>query len=101
VQLRFSIVRSSLPEYCKTKLLAMSDQRLNKDGELVLKAQEFRTQEKNREAAIERLVEIIRAALVVNKRRIATKPSRSSQRKRLDSKTQHSAIKAGRGRVDW
>lgn len=101
IQLRFDICRSSLPEHCKQRLLALSDQRLNKDGVIVIKSQEWRTQEKNREAAIVRLVEMISAALVVNKRRIATKPSRTARAKRVDEKVQRSKIKAGRGRVDW
>lgn len=100
IHLRFDIRNSSLPAFYKERLLAFKDQRITKDGIVVIKAQQFRTQEKNREAAIERLVHLIQAATVVDKPRRPTRPTRSSQRKRVDSKTQRGKTKALRGRVD-
>lgn len=101
IHLRFDIPSSSLPDHLKQKLLSLSDSRINRDGVLVIKAQQFRTQEKNRVDAIERLVQLIRSANVVQKKRRPTKPSRSSQKKRMDKKTQRGAIKKNRGRVDY
>ncbi|KZY83653.1 peptidyl-tRNA hydrolase, partial [Oleiphilus sp. HI0068] len=90
---------SSLSDFYKERLLGLKDSRINKEGVLVIKAQQFRTQEKNREDALARLVALIQAATVVHKTRRPTKPSRNSQRKRMDSKTKHSRTKALRGRV--
>lgn len=99
MHLRFDIQASSLPAFYKERLLQFKDQRITKDGIVVIKAQQYRTQEKNREDAIDRLVQLIRAATVVDKPRRPTRPTRSSQRKRVDSKTQRGKIKALRGRV--
>jgi ribosome-associated protein len=99
IHLRFNINQSSLPEIYKTRLLALKDKRITKDGVLIIKAQQFRTQEKNRNAALERLAEFIKSVSVVAKKRKATKPTKSSQRKRLDSKTKNSKTKALRGKV--
>lgn len=99
IHLRFDIAASSLPEFYKERLLALKDQRINKDGVVVIKAQQFRTQEKNRADALERLVELIKGATVVQKARRATKPSKSARRKRTDSKTRRGNVKALRGRV--
>ncbi|GGK69956.1 alternative ribosome rescue aminoacyl-tRNA hydrolase ArfB [Amphritea balenae] len=99
IHLRFDIRASSLPEFYKERLLQLKDSRISKEGVLIIKAQQFRTQEKNRENALQRLQELIKAAVVVQKTRRATKPSRSSQRKRMDSKTKHGKTKALRGRV--
>jgi ribosome-associated protein len=90
-----------LPEIYKERLLALSDSRINKDGILVIKAQIFRTQEKNREDALERLRSIILDAIKVQKARRDTKPSRSSQHKRMDKKTQRGKTKALRGKVKF
>lgn len=79
----------------------MKDSRVTKDGELIIKSQQSRTQAQNRETAIERLVEIIRSAIKTLPPRKPTKPTRSSQRKRLDSKTKHAQIKKARSRVDF
>ncbi len=98
IHLRFDIRASSLPDFYKDRLLALSDYRINKDGIIVIKAQEHRTQEKNREAALARLQNLIRSASVVQKKRRPTKPSRSSQKKRMDKKTLHGKKKALRGR---
>ena len=99
IHLRFDIAASSLPDYYKRKLLAISDKRLTKDGVIVLKAQEHRTQEANREEAIKRLVELIQKAIAIQKPRKATKPSKASKRRRLDSKSKRSQLKNNRKNV--
>ena len=99
VHLRFAIADSSLPEFYKQRLLALKDRRINSDGVIVIKAQRFRTQEKNREDALSRLQELVRSVAVSQKKRIATKPTRGSQTRRLDSKTKHSQRKKLRGKV--
>lgn len=99
VHLRFDIRSSSLPEFYKERLLALSDSRISKEGVVILKAQKYRSQEKNRMDAMERLVELIRGVAVVRKKRKPTKPSRSSQRKRMDSKSRRGKIKNLRGKV--
>lgn len=101
VHLRFDVKASSLPEFYKERLLAMSDSRMTNDGVVVIKGQQYRTQEKNRIDALDRLVQLIRGAGVVQKNRRATKPSRSSKNKRMDKKTMRGQIKKGRGRVDY
>jgi ribosome-associated protein len=99
VHLRFDIVNSSLPDHCKERLLALRDKRLTKDGCIVIKAQKFRSQEKNREDAIDRLQQWVNASLVVQKSRRATRPTRGSQRRRMDNKTQRGQTKSLRGKV--
>lgn len=94
IHLRFDINASSLSEVYKERLLAMRDKRISKEGVLVIKAQKFRTQEKNRDDALERLQEIVKAVTVVPKVRRPTKPTKSSQKKRLDSKAMRSKTKA-------
>ena len=101
IHLRFDIRASSLPEAYKEKLLAYADQRISSDGVVVIKAQSHNSQEKNRADALERLRELILQATKVQKKRRATRPTRSSQMKRLDSKKKHSQTKAGRGKVDY
>lgn len=98
IHLRFDIAASSLPEFYKERLLALSDYRITKDGVIVIKSQEHRSQELNREAALERLVMMIQQATVVQKARRKTKPSRSSQNKRMDKKTKHGRTKALRSK---
>jgi ribosome-associated protein len=100
VHLRFDIRQSSLPEAYKTKLLALRDHRLTEDGVLVIKAQEFRSLEKNREAALERLAEIIRAAGVVPKKRRPTQPTKAARKRRVESKVRQGRIKALRRKPD-
>ncbi|MFN3581065.1 MAG: alternative ribosome rescue aminoacyl-tRNA hydrolase ArfB [Pseudomonas sp.] len=100
IHLRFDINNSSLPPFFKERLLALSDSRISKDGVIIIKAQSYRTQEQNREDAIKRLQELINGAVVIQKRRRPTKPSRSSQAKRMDSKTKRGQAKSLRGRVD-
>lgn len=94
MHLRFDIRASSLPETIKARLLALHDQRLTEDGVLVIKAQEFRSLEKNREAAVERLLELIRAAGATRKKRRPTKPTLAARKRRLESKTRHARTKA-------
>lgn len=99
IHLRFDINSSSIPEAFKERLLKLSDQRITKDGVVVIKAQQHRSQEMNREEALRRLQELVQSIAVLPKKRKPTKPTRSSQRKRLDSKTMRGAIKLGRGKV--
>lgn len=100
IHLRFDIRASSLPELYKARLLALNDQRLTKEGVLVIKAQRRRTQEGNRDDALERLRELIQSVMAPHKRRIATKPSRSAREKRLEGKAKRSRTKALRGKLD-
>lgn len=99
IHLRFDIKASSLPEFYKQRLLALSDYRITKDGCVVIKSQEHRSQEMNREAALERLAQFIRQVNVVQKARRPTKPTKSSKMKRMDKKTKHGQKKQLRGRV--
>jgi ribosome-associated protein len=99
VHLRFDIGASSLPEPVKAKLLRGGDRRITKSGVIVIKAQEHRTFEKNREAACMRLVQMIRVVLVPTRKRKPTRPTRGSTRRRMDSKTRRGRQKALRRRV--
>ena len=99
IHLRFDIRASSLPEAIKLRLLTLSDSRVTRDGVIVIKAQEHRTQDMNRAAALARLDEMIRSVSVTRRARVATKPTRASQVRRVESKVKRGAIKAGRGRV--
>lgn len=100
IQLRFDIRNSlALPDDVRATLLARNDQRVTLDGVLVIKSQEHRTQERNRQAALQRLADFIRPALQKKKKRIATKPTASARRKRLDDKARRGAIKKTRSRV--
>lgn len=94
IHLRFDIHASSLPESLKADLLALRDRRISTDGILVIKAQRSRSQENNRQDAIDRLDELLAKAQFKHKRRRASRPSRSSVRKRLDSKARHGAKKS-------
>jgi ribosome-associated protein len=96
VHLRFNVHASSLPEAVKARLLSRGDQRITREGVVVIKSQQSRSLEKNREDAIERLHALVAAAAHVPKRRKPTKPSFSSKKKRLDSKKRHSRLKAAR-----
>jgi ribosome-associated protein len=100
IHLRFDIRASSLPDVLKMRLLALSDHRITRDGVVIIKAQEHRTQEMNRAAALARLDELIRSVSVTRRARVATKPTRASTVRRLEGKTHRGAIKAGRGRVN-
>jgi len=100
VHARFDVKASSLPDHVKERLLAMRDSRLTEDGVLVLKAQQSRSLEANKEDALRRLQELIDKAAVVQAARRPTRPTRSSQRRRLDAKTRSGQIKALRGKVN-
>ncbi len=99
VHLRFDVRASRLPEPVKTRLLALNDQRLTREGVIVIKAQSHRSQEQNRAEAIERLVELVLSAAHVPKARRATRPTLGSQRRRLEGKSLRAGVKAGRGKV--
>ena len=99
VHLRFNIVASSLPEHIKERLLAMRDSRITKDGVVVLKAQQSRSQEANKEDALRRLQELVDSIAVLPTVRRATKPTRGSQRRRLDGKTRDGERKQLRGKI--
>ena len=101
IHLRFDVRASSLPDFYKERLLVLQDYRMTKDGVIVIKSQEHRSQELNRQAALERLLLLIRQTTEVKKPRRATKPSRNSQRKRVDKKTQKGQTKQMRGRVSY
>ncbi|QTH63516.1 aminoacyl-tRNA hydrolase [Psychrosphaera ytuae] len=101
IHLRFDIQASSLPEFYKSRLMDLKDKRLTKDGVIIIKAQQHRTQQQNRDEAIVRLVELIKDATKVQAVRKPTKPTKSSQRRRLDNKTKRSQIKQNRGKVDF
>ena len=99
IHLRFDIRASSLPEAYKERLLALGDQRITNEGVIVIKAQQGRSQEKNKEEALKRLQELIQSIAVLPKKRRPTKPTRSSQRARLDRKTNRGHVKSMRGKV--
>ncbi len=99
IHLRFNIKTSSLPDFYKTRLLAVQDQRISKEGIIVIKAQRYRSQEKNRIEALDRLTQLIKSATSTNKTRKATKPSRNARKKRMDSKTRRGQTKTLRGKV--
>jgi ribosome-associated protein len=101
VQLRFDIAGSpSLPDECRQRLLGRSDQRITTDGVVVIKAQESRSQPRNKEIALERLAELISSAMTKPKRRIKTRPSKAARQKRLGDKSHRSQLKKGRSRVE-
>lgn len=93
IHLRFNIKQSSLPEEYKTKLLAIGDNRVTTDGIIVIKAQRYRSQDKNREDALKRLVTFIKKVNAPIKKRKKTRPTKQSVKKRLDNKTQHGKLK--------
>ena len=99
IHLRFDIRTSSLPPLYQERLLAMSHHLITSDGIVVIKAQEHRSQELNREAALARLAELIKSAGVVEKVRRPTKPSRNAKRKRVESKTRRGVTKSLRGKI--
>ena len=99
IHLRFDINASSLPELYKERLLALTDHRITKDGIINIKSQESRSQEENKEAALDRIKELIKSVMTVQKKRKPTKPTRNSQKRRMDSKTKHGNIKKMRGKV--
>jgi ribosome-associated protein len=100
IHLRFDIRASSLPDYYCQRLLKLRDRRISRDGIIVIKAQRYRSREMNRQAALQRLQELIRRVTVVRKARQPTRPTRRSRQKRLDSKTRRGQTKALRGRIE-
>lgn len=100
IHLRFNIYRSSLPDFYKQRLLAIRDHRLTADGVIVIKAQQHRTQEKNRQEALSRLKALIVAATAIKKARRPSKPTKGSQRRRVDKKVLRGKTKSLRGKVD-
>ncbi|WP_070887003.1 aminoacyl-tRNA hydrolase [Pseudomonas sp. D2-3] len=101
MHLRFDSQASSLPPFYKERLLALRDSRITADGVVIIKAQQYRTQEQNRADALERLAELIRSAGKTEKARRPTKPTLGSKKRRLEGKTKRGAIKAGRGKIDF
>ncbi|CUA86041.1 RF-1 domain [Gulbenkiania indica] len=101
IHLRFDVAASSLPAEVKARLLALGDQRITREGVVVIKAQQYRTQEQNRADALARLQALVDAAAHVPKLRKPTQPSRAARRRRQEDKASRSAVKAGRGRVDY
>ena len=99
VHLRFDIAASSLPEAVRARLLQFGDQRISKDGVVIIKAQKFRSLEKNRAEAMRRLEDLINSVLVPPKARRATRPTRASVTRRLEGKARRASVKAGRGKV--
>jgi ribosome-associated protein len=99
IHLRFDIAASSLPDYYKQQLLKLNDRRITQEGVIVIKAQEHRSQEDNRESALKRLQELIQSAIVVTRKRKPTKPTRNSQKKRLDYKSKRGQVKSNRGQI--
>ena len=99
IHLRFDISNSSLPEYYKKRLLALNDLRITKNGLIVIKAQQFRSQQQNREAALLRLQSLVQSVKSPPRKRIPTRPSKTVHQKRLDHKARRGQIKRLRGRV--
>jgi ribosome-associated protein len=101
VHLRFDILSSSLPERIKEKLLNLSDKRISKEGVLILKAQQYRSQEKNKENALARLAEIVTMATRQQKKRRPTRPGKGAKKRRLDGKKQRGQLKSARKKVNY
>ncbi len=100
VHLRFDVAASSLPDFYKRRLLTLRDSRLTKDGVIVIKSQQHRSQERNRDEALSRLQAMVKAVAVVPKKRRVTKPTKGSQRRRIESKVKRSQLKSLRKNVD-
>lgn len=99
VQLRFDIPKSSLPDFCKNRLLGLRDRRITEEGVVVIKAQQYRSLEQNKEDALQRLRLLISGTLKRPKKRVPTKPSRASQARRLDQKQRHGRTKSLRRKI--
>jgi len=100
VHLRFDITASSLPEFYKEQLFKLKDHRISREGVITIKAQQYRSQEQNREEALTRLRALIQSIAIPRKKRKVTRPTKSSQRRRLESKTKRGRLKALRGTLD-
>lgn len=101
IHLKFDIKCSSLPDFYKERLLALNDQRITKDGVVIIKAQSYRTQEQNKEDALQRLQSLILFATKVEKARKATRPTLASKKRRLDGKAKRASVKSNRKSVDY
>jgi len=101
IHLRFDVNNSSIADVYKKKILALNDQRISKDGIIIIKAQRFRSQEKNKEDAINRLKSLILKSLYKPKKRKPTRPSKSSQKKRMDHKKKHGKLKGLRRKISF
>ena len=101
VHLRFDIRASSLPDRIKQRLLELNDKRISKDGLIIIKAQKYRSQEKNKDEARHRLRDLVRRASVEKKARKATRPSKASREKRLEQKARQGQLKATRKKVEY
>ena len=99
IHLRFDINASTLPGFYKTRLLNLKDKRITKQGIIIIKAQRYRTQEKNRTEALERLKDLIKSVAVVRKKRVSTKPTRAAKTRRMDEKTRRGRDKQLRRKV--
>lgn len=100
IHLRFDIAASSLPDFYKQRLLKLKDRRISKEGVIIIKSQQYRSQDKNRLAALTRLQELIRGVAVTQKKRIPTKISKGKKQQRLDTKTRRGEIKSLRRKVE-
>lgn len=100
IHLRFDIAASSLPDFYKHRLLAHNDHRITSEGVIIIKSQAHRSQQKNKDAALQRLATLISDATVVKKARKATRPSRAVKRRRTDQKTRRGQVKTLRGKID-
>ena len=99
IHLRFDVKASSLPDHCKQKLLLLNDQRLSRDGVIIIKAQRHRSQDQNRQDALDRLRDLIRSGSATRKKRKATKPTKGAHARRLQRKTKHGQLKVLRGKI--
>ncbi|MCU7922184.1 MAG: aminoacyl-tRNA hydrolase [Candidatus Thiodiazotropha sp. (ex Dulcina madagascariensis)] len=99
IHLRFDITASSLPDLYRSRLLKLRDKRISREGVIVIKAQRYRDQEKNRQDALQRLQTLIRSVVVTRKKRVATKPTLASRKRRLESKSKRGRQKALRRKV--
>jgi len=100
IHIRFDISASTLPEFYKERLLSLKDKRITKEGVIVIKSQQHRSQDQNRDEALERLAELIKSVNVTQKKRVATKPTKGAVKRRLQSKKKHAQKKKMRGKVD-
>lgn len=100
IHLRFDVKASSLPDFYKQRLLRLPDRRISKDGVIVIKAQRYRSQEQNRDDALERLRALIKTATASQKKRKATTPTKGSKQRRLDAKSRRGRLKKLRGKID-
>ena len=99
IHLRFDIGASSLPDACKGRLLALNDRRISRDGIVIIKAQRYRSQDKNRDDALRRLQALVDSVAVPNRERKPTKPTRGSEKRRREQKLWRGRVKALRGKI--